>query len=105
MPAQGQQTKPQQINQAHTQAAASWVWSLAMAQAGKAALQANGLRYLRWLPIPTWLAVGLLAVLLFLLHAPFALPFVFAGTLCFIAAGCAVVVWGLARARTLEARL
>jgi OFA family oxalate/formate antiporter-like MFS transporter len=32
----------------------------------------------------------------------FILPFVFAGTLCFIAAGCAVVVWGLARARAVE---
>ena len=55
------------------------LWSLAMAPAGKAALQAQGLRYLRWLPIPTWLAVGLLGLLLFLLHAPFALLFAFAG--------------------------
>jgi MFS transporter, OFA family, oxalate/formate antiporter len=31
------------------------------------------------------------------------LPFVFAGTLCFIAAGCSVAVWGLARARNREA--
>jgi len=30
------------------------------------------------------------------------IAFVFAGILCFLAGGCAVVVWGLARARDLE---
>ena len=33
----------------------------------------------------------------------FILPFVFAGILCFLAAGCSVAVWGLARARNREA--
>lgn len=32
----------------------------------------------------------------------YVLAFLFAGILCFVAAGCAVVVWGLARARALE---
>lgn len=35
----------------------------------------------------------------------FILPFVFAGTLCFLASGCSVAVWGLARARNREAAL
>ena len=39
---------------------------------------------------------------LFDVTGQFVLPFVFAGTLCFIASGCAVVVWGLDRARRLE---
>lgn len=39
---------------------------------------------------------------LFDVTSQYVLPFVFAGTLCFIAAGCAVVVWGLARARSVE---
>jgi MFS family permease len=30
------------------------------------------------------------------------MAFVFAGVLCFIAAGCSVVVWGLARARATQ---
>ena len=37
---------------------------------------------------------------LFDMTQQYLLAFVFAGTLCFIAAGCAVVVWGLARAQT-----
>ncbi|MBT3344265.1 MAG: OFA family MFS transporter [Gemmatimonadetes bacterium] len=35
----------------------------------------------------------------------YVMPFVFAGTLCFLAAGCSVAVWGLARARNREAAL
>jgi OFA family oxalate/formate antiporter-like MFS transporter len=33
------------------------------------------------------------------------MAFVFAGILCFVAAACSVVVWGLARARTAEQRI
>ncbi len=55
------------------------LWSLAILPAGKAALTAPGLRYLRWLPIPTWFAVTHLALVLVLLHAPPALLFVVAG--------------------------
>ena len=36
---------------------------------------------------------------LFDVTSEYILAFVFAGTLCFVAAGSAVVVWGLARAR------
>jgi hypothetical protein len=46
------------------------LWSLAMAPAGHAALTAPGLRYLRWMPIPAWFAIGHLALVLFLLQAP-----------------------------------
>ena len=67
-------------------------WALAMAPAGKAGLTAKGLHYLRWLPTPRWLIVGLLALLLLALHAPLFLLFFVAGK---PATGIALLAGGL----------